>query len=123
MRITIETIPHSKQRYKTVGDWRRLDFSDDLHITVSNLGDWRMEVLVAIHELIEALLCRVDGVAEAEVDIFDFDWAPHGNLEEPGDDVEAPYYEQHQRASGYERLLAADLEVSWVEYERAINAL
>jgi hypothetical protein len=34
MRIVIETIDHSKQRYPTVGDWQVKP--DGLHITVSN---------------------------------------------------------------------------------------
>jgi hypothetical protein len=84
------------------------------------MGNWRLEALVAVHELIEALLCRVDGVTEDEVDHFDFNFKGDA---EPGDDPNAPYYEQHQRASGYERLLAADLQVNWAEYERIIEAL
>jgi hypothetical protein len=118
MRIVIQTIPHSAQRYDTCGDWQRE--GDELRISVSELKDWRLEALVAVHELIEALLCRVDGVTEAEVDHFDFNFK---GAEEPGDDPDAPYYEQHQRASGYERLLAADLQVNWAEYERIIEAL
>jgi hypothetical protein len=119
MRIIIETIPHKAQRYETVGDWRK-DQAGNLCITVSELNDWRLEALVAVHELIEALLCRADGVTEDEVDHFDFNF--NGEAE-PGDDPDAPYYEQHQRASGYERLLAADLQVNWAEYEKAIDAL
>jgi hypothetical protein len=153
VRIVIDTIPHKQQRYDTVGDWRWPNYcrlekritDPDLCISVSNLGDWRMEVLIAVHELIEALLCKTDGVSEAEVDYFDMNWSPvktgptsikevggaamgfavteYRGCEEPGDDPDAPYYEQHQRASGYERLLAADLEVNWAEYEQALDAL
>ena len=119
MRIIIQSIPHKDQRYPTCGDWYQ-DASGWWRIQVSELGDWRFEALVAFHELVEMLLCQADGVDAAEVDRFDLAFEDDT---EPGDDLSAPYYEQHQRACGYERLLAADLDVDWLEYERTIEAL
>jgi hypothetical protein len=61
MIITIETIPAAKMRYPTVGDWQ---FKPDgtLHITVSRMTDRRYEFLLALHELVEALLYKATGV-------------------------------------------------------------
>ena len=60
MRIQIETVPHAQQRYETTGDWW-WDPDDTLQMRVSALADWRHSVLIAVHELVEALLCKAQG--------------------------------------------------------------
>lgn len=128
MRIVIETIPHDQQRYDTVGDWHR-GADGTVHIKVSELPTKnalfpeKFAFLVALHELVEWALCESAGITTSKVDTFDWDWVPHDGIEEPGDDADAPYFEQHQMASGIERTVAAALGVNWVEYEAAINAL
>jgi hypothetical protein len=37
-------------------------------------------------------------------------------VSEPGDDPRAPYYREHQFASGMERLMAAELGIDWQQY-------
>jgi hypothetical protein len=126
MRILIETVPHGEQRYDTCGDW--LEQPDGTwHIRVSELPakqalfPEKFAFLVAFHELVEMALCMAAGVTAAEVDSFDLTYA--GSLAEPGDDIDAPYYRQHQMATALERTMAAQLDVDWGEYERAINEL
>jgi hypothetical protein len=124
MRITIETIPHSEQRYNTCGDWIWKD--DDLIIRVSEMGDWRYNAAVAVHELVEVLLCKQDGVTEAAVDAFDMAYEakrPEGDLSETGDDPACPCARQHCFATAVERMLIAALGVPWAEYEKAVEAL
>lgn len=125
MNIHIKIIPHSHQRYETVGDWF-YDAHGDLQIRVSAMSDGRYEQLVAVHELIEALDCEEHGVEQESVDQFDTQFERDrlaGNTDEPGDNPRAPYYEEHQFATGVERLLALRLGVDWTSYEKAINAL
>lgn len=125
MRITIETIAHNQQRYSTVGDWF-FDEAGNLTIRVSQLSDWKREALVAVHELVEVLLCKEAGVSQAIVDKFDREFEEHrhpDNVDEPGDDPAAPYVKQHCIATGVERLLAAQLGVNWKEYEQELEAL
>lgn len=125
MKIVIETIPHQDQRYDTAGDWF-VTRKDGLTIRVSRLGDWRFEMLVAVHELIEVLLCRYDGVTQDAVDKFDFAYEKArkpGDESEPGDDPRAPYARQHCIATGFERILAALFQVSWDDYAEAIERL
>jgi len=125
MKIIIETIEHKDQRYDTCGDWQWNDEMDVLTIKVSqtNLYDHETILLIGVHELIEALLCRRSFTAEAEVDRFDLNWHPHNGLTEPGDDPDAPYHSEHLFASNIERLIAARLGINWQQYEREIERL
>lgn len=125
MKIIIETIPHEAQRYPTVGDWF---FEYDppgteiLRIRVSNLSDWRREALIAVHELVEVLICKHRGISQQSVD--EFDKAFEARVpDEPGDEPSAPYVNEHCFATGVERLLAAELGVKWKEYEAELNRL
>lgn len=130
MRIEIETIDHAEQRYPTVGDWFYRDekilnpkgtsTEEVLHIKVSKLGNWRYEALIAVHELVEVILCQHAGISQAAVDKFDIAFEktrPEGNEDEPGDATEAPYRKQHCLATAVERMLAAELDVAWYEYQ------
>jgi hypothetical protein len=126
MKIIIETIPHDQQRYPTVGDWQWKDDGETLTIKVSNMGNWRYEALVAVHELVEVLLCKQAGVSEEKVDQFDINFEARrteGDDSEPGDDAQAPYRDQHCIATGIERILAVQLDVPWKAYEYALYEL
>ena len=94
LKIFIETVDH--QRYPTAGDWPLKH--DGLHIFVSRMSDQRYEFLVAMHEAIEAYLCKHDGVSQAAVDRFDQAYEHRrkpGDDSEPGDNPKAPYHKQH----------------------------
>lgn len=125
MNIKIEVIPHETHRYTTVGDWI-FEPNGDLIIRVSKLSDWRREMLVAIHELVEVVLCKHDGVSQEVVDRFDMELEANrkeGDDGEPGDEPTAPYVKQHCIATGVERVLCAHLGVSWKEYEEELCEL
>ena len=68
MNVCIKIIPHKEQRHPTVGDWF-FDVNGDLFIRVSKMSDWRYEMCVAAHELIEVLICKHDGVSQKSVAI------------------------------------------------------
>lgn len=120
LKIEISTIAHSEQRYETAGDW--FYEGDTLKIVVSQLGDWRREALVAVHELIEALWCRSEGIEERVVTAFDLEQAERGNFE-PGDEFSAPYHYGHGLAEVVERLLALELFVDWFNYANQLDEL
>jgi hypothetical protein len=119
MKIVIDTIPHDAQRYDTVGDWVWLD-DDRLEIKVSELGDRRQEALVAVHELVEALLCREHGITTEMVDAFDKSYTGDG---EPGHAPDCPYRAEHSEATGIEVILSIAMDVDWNEYDAAVSAL
>lgn len=119
MKINIRTIEHKDQRYPTSGDWQFKN-PGELTIDVSQLKDDRYSILVAFHELVEALLCDFTGVSSEVVDKWDIE---HPELDEPGDSEEAPYYQQHKIALMFEQNLAQYLVVDWDEYEKALSDL
>lgn len=125
MKIIIEVIPHESHRYTTVGDWF-YDINGVLNIKVSRLSDWRREMLVAVHELVEVLTCKNDGVSQEMVDKFDMEFEANrhpDNEDEAGDDPSAPYVKQHCLATGIERILAQQWGVKWSDYERELIEL
>lgn len=125
-RISIDVISADKMRYASAGDWRFEDNGDSLIIEVADLEDWRYNMLVAVHELVEVLICNHTGVTQEEVDQFDMQYEKdrkEGDDSEPGDNSKAPYREEHCLSCGVERILAAVLNVEWNLYEDAIEAL
>jgi hypothetical protein len=95
MRIIVDSIPHEQQRYDTTGDWQFL--GDDLVVRISEdpLDSQRHFYLTAIHEIIEAILCKAQGISEQSVDFFDM---AHSFCDDPGRLRDAPYHQQHMFA-------------------------
>lgn len=120
MRIIVNTVPHLTQRYDTCGDWRFYPPDDALVILVSELGDWRKEALVAIHEIIEALLCKERGISEEAVTAFDL---AHQHVDDPGMLPSAPYHREHLAAYAAELQFMIALGVDFAEYEDTILRL
>ena len=112
--IHVKVIAHAEQRYNTVGDYFTKDGVEEFRI--SRLSDERHEHLVLVHELIERILCHHRGISNEAIDRFDFEYEQSGKSGEPGDELNSPYYAEHQFASGIERQLAAALGVNWNRY-------
>jgi len=118
-KIIIKTVPDNLQRYNTVGDYYTDDAGNRI-FAVSDMNNWKYEMLVVIHEMIEAALCQDRGITDEMIDAFDMNFEleqvtnPHGR--EPGDSTDAPYYKEHQFATKIERMLADELGVAWDEY-------
>lgn len=125
MKIRIQTIPHDSQRYPTCGDWQ-VGEDGSISIDVSEMGNDDYAFLVGIHEAIEVWLCRKRGISQEEVDAFDINYEEKrqdGDVSEPGDDTNSPYFCEHQFATQIERMLARELRVNWSEYSKAVESL
>lgn len=127
MNISIEFIEHEEQRYDTPGDWFYTP-THDLVIRVSKMGDLRYQYLMAVHELVECLLCVSEGITQKEVDKFDIQWRRHNladgtPITEPGEDPKAPYHEQHVVAENIERIVAQAMAVHWPSYGTEVDLL
>ncbi len=135
MNIKLKTIPHSEQRYPTVGDW--INFEGKLSkILVSDMGNEDYAFLVGIHELIEAWICNKEGITQQEIDAFDKDYEIAREFKgkascgckptkdsEPGFDTHAPYRNQHAFATKVEQLLAKKLKINWDKYDKTVMNL
>ena len=125
MKINIEVIPHEQQRYPTVGDYWTEDGVQQ--VRVSRLPDWRYEILVAVHEIIELAITRHRGIPEGVISEFDveFERLRESRLRsgEPGDHPDSPYRREHFFATSLERLLAMELDVDWFQYEEYVDGL
>lgn len=114
MRIEIKTVDPSAMRYPTAGDWEWLP-DGALMLTVPEYGGNDVSVLlVAIHEMIEAYLCKRDGVTDEMVTKWDTD---NPLLEEPGDDLAAPYHKQHVIAMAIEKECATATRTDWKAHD------
>jgi hypothetical protein len=125
MRIIIEPILHSQQRYNTAGDWwfEPDEVGGTLIVKVSMTGNDKYDTLVGIHEVVEAVLCKSRGIREVDVSAFDEEFESNrkpGSNDEPGNDPNAPYFKEHQVATQVERIVSDELGVDWDEYDKAI---
>lgn len=121
--VEVYEIDHAQQLYDTVGNWKWLDKDKFLNVAVSKTGDWRYFILIAVHEIVEAALCRHAGIKEEAVTAFDVLFEQQKGEGEPGDDPGAPYRRQHLLATGIEQILAAELGVDWKAYGEALAKL
>jgi hypothetical protein len=122
--IQVQIIKHEDQRYPTVGDWV---FGEDtpakmhnLLVSVSQTGNQDYNDLVAVHEIIEAILCKANGVLDEVVTNWDRDHIDHPD---PGSIPGCPYYREHYFATIVEKMRASELGVNWDEYEEALEKL
>jgi hypothetical protein len=118
MKIIIESISHSKQRYDTVGDWWWE--GETLQIRVSTMSSWVREFKVVVHELTEVMLCKLRGITQKQVDDYDLTHPDAGGDER--DMVDAPYLREHSEAMTIERMLNHFTNDNWVEYEEELDS-
>jgi hypothetical protein len=129
LNVRIKTIPHHFQEYDTVGNyWRDAGEcgAEVLEIRVSRMRDRRYEFLVALHELIEAFLCDWRRIPFGKITRFDIEYESRrrkSERAEPGASMCAPYRREHQFAERVERIVARELEVDWLKYDRAVARL
>lgn len=102
-------------------DWF-FDENGDLQVRVEPLSDWKRETLLAVHETVEAIMCKHNGVTVQSVDEFDLEYdKTHSSDLNAGDDPKAPYVREHCLATAIERILCAELEVNWSEYDKELE--
>ncbi len=124
MNLHYRTIPHGQQRYPTVGDyWFE---KDGWEFRVSDMGNEDYEFLVLIHELVEQRLAAKHNIPEPSIAAYDKVYEAsrdERSLAEPGDNKDAPYYAEHQAATGIERIVAVLLGVDWNDYNNTVENL
>lgn len=124
----IFSIPHKFQEYPTCGNWAIMG-TGQVVVFVSDTTRWEFNAAIAVHELIEALLCARRGIHENMVTDFDIAFERKRakgivlDTSEPGDSPDAPYRREHFTATTIERQFIEAVGVDWNEYEKALNKL
>ena len=118
--IRVGTRPHKTQNYDTAGNYEEL--KGVWYVDVSHLPDWRMEFLIALHELVEMALTKNNGVDWKDIDYFDTEGGGKDHPD-PGSLETAPYHKEHLAAEQLERKMAELLGVEWETYNQALDAL
>lgn len=113
-KITIESIPHKEQRYNTLGDWT-YDTDGNITIKISEMPEPESFYLIAVHELIEAVLCWNSFITSEVVDYWDM---AHPDDIDPGGIKTAPYHKEHHSAHLMEQLLAGMMDYDWKDHEQ-----
>lgn len=124
--IQIKTVPKRLVRAEQSGDWW---YNHDRIIGAVMEGVYPPdnELMIGIHEVIEAWLCRKLGITDEEVVKFDTMYeaerktGKHKNSDEPGDDPRSPYRLPHMAATHVERAVGSALNVQWTEHERLVS--
>ncbi len=128
--LYVHVVPYAQMRYPSAGDW--LTDETGIRIIVADTGSWRCNFLVALHEIVEAWLCRRHGITQEEVDQWDMvTWPKYMKTsqtrqidsDEPGDHPNCPYRREHRIASRVERVASWLLLVNWTKYEQRLEAL
>jgi hypothetical protein len=127
MDLTIDFIPHKDHQFTTIGHW--FEDADGLHIQISRELNWKFQVAVLFHELIEVFMCEAQGVKTPECDVFDalfeseYERGVWPKSVEAGMDKRCPYRKGHIWGRRFERLVIFLLGASWREYGDACDEL
>lgn len=120
-KIVIKSIPHKKQRYPTAGDyWEK---NGVYYIVSSKMNNWKYELLVTFHELIEYMLCEDRGISEPSITAFDIEFDKKFPDKSPGECKSAPYHKEHMFALKLEYMFAKQLGIDVKKYEKALGDL
>jgi len=109
-RIIIQIIPHKNQRYDTAGDY--WEDGHTWNFRISDMKDWESELLCAMHELTEKILCKKRNITDAQIDSFDTSKYAM-KLSDPGLSKKAPYHKEHMIGMKIERILCKELKKKW----------
>lgn len=126
-KIIIKPIDSENQRYPTCGDWLYDAEDNAIEVRVNRMSDWRSEIAVVVHELIEALCCIKNRIPEVKVMSFDIQYekeraeGKHSETDEPGDDPNSPYHLEHVKATSVEKETCLQLNLNWDEHQRNVN--
>ena len=131
MKVKLKRLPGRHPVYTTVGywSWDKPDNKGTLTIEVSKMKDWRHELAVWGHEIIEVFYCWLFGVTTEEADKFDSFYEAEyaaGRIspeDEAGDDRRCPYHWGHMGGVVWEHIVIRVTFASMVRYAEECNAI
>lgn len=114
-----------KRKGFTGADWW-FDENDNLQVRIEKMANKQHEKALTIHEVMEAMYCRLLGVTVKQVDAFDevYEAAHQDNHGlNAGDAPFCPYAVPHSLATAPERVYAAIAGICWELYDKEIGDL
>jgi hypothetical protein len=126
--ISVDVVPHAEQDYDTPAAWEEV-VPVEWMVEVSDLGDWRYNLLTALGQQIELALCKQAGVTSEQIQAFA---VAHGKRRRagdsdyqgaPGDHPDAPHKKAYRFAQQMLKQIAPELGIVWSRYQRALEAL
>lgn len=115
-KITVEIIPHKKQRLGDVGDYY-IDADGNGVVRISDLGNEPWNIALIIHELTEFLFVMKQGISMQEID----EWDKKNNFN--GFDKECPYVHEHAFATNLESMVLDYTDNEYEPYDTAIEEM
>jgi len=127
VNISIKIVPNKlipARKGFTGADWW-FDKDGNLEVRVAHeVGDWREQTALAIHEAFEAALCKHMGITVEQVDAFDSKYqAEHAIDLNAGDEPDSPYRVPHTFATAIERVFTGVVGVDWKSYDERLSKL
>lgn len=129
MNVRLISTPAENIRAEQAGDWWTYGNNNTILVHVIDGLPPESQLAIAIHEVIEAWLCRFHGISDEDVVTFDNHYeaerenGDHGPEDEPGDDPCAPYRAEHMAATHVERAVCAALGITWKLHELSVQQL
>ena len=129
MELQQVTRPFNRMRYRTVGDFVYTPGIERINFIIAEMRNPDFEMLIFIHELVEAYLCWRRGLREEFITEFDKMFeeerklGEHGKNDEPGDDPRSPYHREHKIASKFEKMLCKVMSIKWGRYSKAVDRI
>jgi hypothetical protein len=127
IKTVIKSINLEDQRYETLGDYYIKDGIRTFAITKT--GNDLYDDLIFIHEFIEEVLTRNKGITEEQILAFDLQFEEKikngevGEDEEPGEQIDSPYRQEHVIAELIERLIINHLNIDFNTYNNKLLKL
>ena len=90
---------------------------NELWFQIKDTGVELYNLILLVHAMVEYMTTQARGIPLAIIDKFD---DRHQDSEEPGDEVNSPYRNEHNMAVGIERILCAYMNIPWKVYEEAL---
>ena len=120
-KFEISAIDNNEQAYNTVGDYGETK-PGHWWIKTSKFSSQIYELALAVHEMIELVLCLKAGITDEDILAFD---KAHPEDDNPGQLKDAPYHKQHMIAEQIENLIivmcGGSLPDYWEECDKHFN--
>ena len=123
----LSVVSQDKIRNNGLGDY--YEESGVRYIKTADVGNEVFHVAILLHEVIEELDTRFQGIDEELINKFDEEFEEerelgiHGKDDEPGNDPRCIYFEAHQFATRIEKQIIEHFGYTWEQYNKQLSGV